>query len=468
MTGGPQRVSQQSSLKVNAYICVVVVLAIAGVVASWLFVGPPRDVLALLILCAMGILSFMLKEPDVGSRVGFSFLSIVVIASIVIIGPVGCAIVGALSMGLELGHPQLRGRIFNASMSALLGALGGLAYRVLGGELDLSTLHSPLALILHVGVPLMVANLAQMLANAALLAGIVRIDQDVPVRRVFVQMVTNSGVAYLGYGVIGLLFVILWLPADVGPFSAVLILAPLFVARWAFVQFGEEQRAHESALSALVTAVETKDPYAVGHSTRIAKLAMWMAEPLSLGVLEVQALRFAAMLHDVGKVGVPTRIVRRPGAMTGEDLKLLAMHTDTGAKLVQGIDFLSGSLDGIRHHHERFDGGGYPDGLAGQSIPLFARIIAVADAFDSLTIDRPHRPAMSPSLAVDHLQQWAGSQFDPTVVEALAKALERHNWEATRVDQDTLAAMSGYFDHDNPAASHLSGEVSHARKVRSG
>ena len=127
-----------------------------------------------------------------------------------------------------------------------------------------------------------------------------------------------------------------------GPFSAVLILAPLFVARWAFVQFGEEQRAHERTLSALVTAVETKDPNAAGHSDRIARLAEWMAEPLSMGAQDVQALRYAAMLHDVGKVGVPTRILRRPRALTPADLESLTHHPALGVALVRDIDFLRG------------------------------------------------------------------------------------------------------------------------------
>jgi HD-GYP domain-containing protein (c-di-GMP phosphodiesterase class II) len=265
-------------------------------------------------------------------------------------------------------------------------------------------------------------------------------------------MITNSGVAYIGYGVIGFLFVILWGPADVGPFSAILILAPLFVARWAFVQYGEEQRAHERTLSALVTAVETKDPNASGHSGRIARLAEWMAEPLSMGAQEVQDLRFAAMLHDVGKVGVPTRLLRRPRALTPADLEALTHHPALGVALVRDIDFLSGSLDGIRHHHERWDGLGYPDGLAGEEIPLISRVISVADAFDALTTDRAERPGLAPAQALEQIEQRRGRQFDPHVVVALATALERHEWTVTTADEDRLEQMRGYLDHDDPIA----------------
>ncbi len=451
---GP-RETQRSSVAVLAYIGLVCLLASGVVVLGWWLDGPPQDSLALVILILMGLASWVLREPDVGSRVGFSFLSIILLAGIVIVGPVGCAVIGALSMGLELGRQQARVRVFNAGMTAFWAGLGGLVYEAVGGERELSLLDGPVELLLHVGIPIMLADVVQMLANAMLLSGIVRIDRGVPFRRFFVQMVTNSGVAYLGYGVIGFLFVILWIPADVGPFSAVLILAPLFVARWAFLQFGEEQRAHESALSALVTAVETKDPYAVGHSARVALLAEWIAEPLSLTAQEVQALRFAAMLHDVGKVGLPTRIVRRPGAMSDDDLALLALHPGRGVQLLGGIEFLDASLAGVQHHHERYDGRGYPAGLAGEDIPLAARIIAVADAFDSLTMARPHRPAFSAAAALLELRARSETQFDPTVVLALGRALERHEWQGAEVAPDTLVAMSGYFDHDDPSASDL-------------
>ena len=441
-----------------AYIGATMALAVALIVVSLMVVGPPRDLVALIVLCGMGLLSQVLREPNVGSRVAFSFLSIILLASIPIVGPVGCAVVAGVTMGLQPGHVFPRVRLFNTAMHVVVGAVGGLLYHTCGAP-DLHAVSGGGPLLLQVGLPLLVADAAQMIVNAALLAGIMRVDSGVPWRVIFVRMATNSGVAYLGYGVIGFLFVTLWVPADVGPFSALLILAPLFVARWAFVQYGDEQRSHESALSALVSAVETKDPYAAGHSARMATLTLWIAEPLSLGAQEVQALRFAAMLHDVGKVGLPTRIVRRPGEMSPGDLAVLEKHPDRGADLVSGIDFLADSLAGIRHHHERYDGRGYPAGLAGEAIPLSARIIAVADAFDSLTMARPHRPARAVGEALAEMERRSATQFDPRVVEALRRATERHDWIPGDVDDDTLAAMTGYFDHDDPEASDLAARL---------
>lgn len=446
-------------LPLGLYIGSTVAMAIALVLISANTVGWQGGVMPLVVLCGMGLLSQVLREPNVGSRVAFSFLSIILLASIPIVGPVGCAIVAGVSIAAQPGRVFPRVRVFNTSMHVVVGAVGGLLYHACHGSFHFGEIDGPGPLILRVGLPLLVADAAQMFLNAGLLAGIMRVNSGVSLRVFFVQMVTNSGVAYLGYGIIGFLFVTLWFPAEVGPFSALLILAPLFVARWAFVQYGDEQRSHESALSALVSAVETKDPYAAGHSARMATLSQWIAEPLSLGAQEVQALRFAAMLHDVGKVGLPTRIVRRPGEMSAGDLAVLEQHPDRGADLVSGIDFLSDSLDGIRHHHERHDGRGYPAGLIGEAIPLPARIIAVADAFDSLTMPRPHRPALTIADALVEMESRSGIQFDPRVVEALRRATERHDWLPGDVDDDALAAMTGYFDHDDPEASDLAARL---------
>jgi putative nucleotidyltransferase with HDIG domain len=414
---------------VQLYVCAVAVVAVVAVVIS--IVKPPhsweRDQwVAFGVLLALGLVSVAVREPDVGSKVTFSFLSIIVISSVVLTGPAGSAIIGGLSMALERGRRPLIARLFNASMFALQGLVGGLVYVGLQGPIaeDVKTISGAGELLLRVGVPLVIADVAQMLVNAVLLAGVVRLSTGMPFRRFITQIVSSSGPAYIGYGVIGFLLIVLWLPADVGPFSAVLILAPLYVARWAFVQFGEEQRAHERTLSALVTAVETKDPNAAGHSGRIATLAEWMARPLSMGAQDVQSLRYAAMLHDVGKVGVPTRILRRPRELTSADLEALTHHSALGVVLVREIDFLRGSLDGIRHHHERWDGLGYPDGLVGDEIPLVSRVIAVADAFDALT---GHVGDSDPDVrdaANAELVRYAGSHFDPAVVRAWLRAPE--------------------------------------------
>ncbi len=454
-----------------AFIAFTMMVAGVGlIVVHWRY-GLPQNLVALVVLSALGLVSQGLRESNIGQKVALSFLSIIQLASIPLVGPVGAALVGGLAQALDPNPVPLVRRIFNGAMTTTLGWTGGMAYLVAGGTLDLRV-SGPGPLLLHVAVPLLVGDIVQMLVNAIFISGVLRAERGSPMKVTFVGMVSTSGLSYLGYGAIGFLFVVLWVPSGVGPFSAVLILAPLFVARWAIVQYGDEVRSHESALSALVTAVETKDPFAAGHSERVAIVVDWLIEPLGLSVQEVSDLRFAAMLHDVGKVSLPTRIVRRPGQLDAADLEVLASHAERGAELLSEVSFLEGSLGGIRHHHERWDGRGYPDGLSGEAIPMASRIIAVADAFDALTIPRTHRPAMSARGAVDEIGRRAGSQFDPKVVDALRRSIDRHEWPlaAARKAPDTSSRWAvDYFDHDDPVASDLyASAVDDNRVVRNG
>ncbi|GAA1231364.1 HD-GYP domain-containing protein [Oryzihumus leptocrescens] len=432
----------------------LVFLAAAGLAAlCWRSFPVPDMGVALVVLCAMGTLSSWRRAGHIKSQVTFTFTSIILLTSVAVVGPAGAAIVGLVTPALELRRQRLDARLFNTGMASIIGAVGGLAYLLAGGIVHISAAAGVLPLLTKVFFPLMVADVAQCLVNALVLGGIVNLSQGVPLRRFVPGMLSSSGPAYIGYGVIGYLFVILWIPAQVGPFSAVLVLAPLFVARWAFVQYGEEQRAHERTLSALVTAVETKDPFTRGHSERIASLCERIAGAMALGQRRTEALRYAGMLHDIGKLGIPSRLLRQSGPLSDDELETVAMHAVRGVEMVRDIDFLQESVEGIRHHHERFDGRGYPAGLSGTDIPEFARIIAVADAFDSLTTTRPDRPALPVEDALAELRARSGTHLDPAIVAALERALARQSWQRAEVDPDTLAGHAGTYDHDDPVES---------------
>ena len=250
-------------------------------------------------------------------------------------------------------------RAFNVAMMSVIGVAGAMAYIVCGGAASLQSVSGFSDLVRQVGLPLIVADVVQCITNAVLVAGAVTLDQRVPfwvfVRRILV----SSGVAYIGYGVIGFLFVILWYPAGLGAFSAFLVMAPLLAARWAFVQFGEELRSHERVVETLVTALGTKEPPAVERSARVAQLAEWTAEELGLGPRQISTVRYAATLHEVGHLGVPTRLLRRaPEVISAAERRAIDRHCVMGARMIEGIDFLEDARSGIRHQHERFDGDG--------------------------------------------------------------------------------------------------------------
>ncbi|WP_457253559.1 HD-GYP domain-containing protein [Pedococcus sp. P5_B7] len=448
----PSEGSGTSALRVTLFIAFVCALALAAGALAWLVAGPPTNVPAVALLLLVAVAGWVGRDNPVGTRIRISFVSIVVLASIVITGPVGAALVGGGANLVGFRKVPRRARVFNTGMFAFIGAVGGLVYLTVGGQAEIASLHAP-ALLLEVGLPLVAADVAQCLVNALLLAGIQNIVSAIPLRTQVWALLATTGPAYIGYGVIGFLFVVLWIPAEVGWFSSVLVLAPLFVARWAFAQYGDELQAHERTLRALVTAVETKEPHNAGHSERVAQLSEWMAGAMMLGHKEIEDIRTAGMLHDVGKVAMPTRLLGSRQAHTDDDHVTMAGHALAGVELVKDVDFLSGSVDGIAHHHERFDGRGYPDGLSGDSIPLAARIIAVADAFECLTSARSYRPALPPEEALDVVRGQAGTQFDPQVVELLVKALSRHEWAVTDRTPDELASAGVALDHDEPEVS---------------
>ena len=174
----------------------------------------------------------------------------------------------------------------------------------------------------------------------------------------------------------------------------------------------------ENVIVTLARIIEAKDPYTRGHSERVAEHSRRLAEALGLSEDRKQALRRAALLHDVGKIGVEDAIIHSPSKLTEEELEIVHGHPEIGSKMMASLAFLSDALGGIKSHHERFDGAGYPEKLAREQIPLEARIIAVGDTYDALTTDRPYHKALDAGDALKELKQSADSgQLDPSLVD---------------------------------------------------
>lgn len=223
---------------------------------------------------------------------------------------------------------------------------------------------------------------------------------------------------------------VLW-RSPYGPVAALLVLLPMCVSWWVFAQYHRERAAHQATIRALVQAVDIKDGYTRGHSERVGQASMMIAHELGLDDERIEVLRFAGILHDVGKLGVPTRLLRKDGPLTPEERRVIELHPEYGHEIVRGISFLGEARAAVLHHHERLDGSGYPYGLVGSQIPESARVVAVADAFDAMTSNRSYRRARPVSAALNELERCAGSQFDPRMVQALVRALARHGWHPT-------------------------------------
>ncbi|MBC8164014.1 MAG: response regulator [Roseiflexaceae bacterium] len=179
----------------------------------------------------------------------------------------------------------------------------------------------------------------------------------------------------------------------------------------------------DDVIFSLARAVEAKDAYTEGHLQRLAQYACALGERLGLSTRELEALRYGAILHDVGKLGVDERIIRKRGPLTFDERAEMQEHSLIGERIVQPLHMAGEVAPIVRHHHERWDGCGYPDGLTGSAIPLGARIVAVADAFDAMTTQRPYNIVLSPAEAVGQLLQGAGSFWDPDIVVAFVDLL---------------------------------------------
>ena len=184
----------------------------------------------------------------------------------------------------------------------------------------------------------------------------------------------------------------------------------------------ENQELFLSSIRALAAAIDAKDPYTRGHSERVARYASAIAREMALPTDEARKVRLSALLHDVGKIGVDDRIIRKPTALTDDEFELMKAHPVKGAAIMETIPQLADIIPGMKYHHEKWEGGGYPDGLKGEQIPLQARIVAVADAFDAMTTTRPYQKAMEVSYVLERLREMSSKRFDGTVVEALARS----------------------------------------------
>ncbi len=190
--------------------------------------------------------------------------------------------------------------------------------------------------------------------------------------------------------------------------------------------YDDLEKAYLSTMMALANAVEARDRYTSGHTVRVTYLAEMMARQFGWDEERMFILSMGCSLHDIGKIGVPDSILNKPGFLNPNEMAIMRKHTELGARIIEGIDFLRPCTPYITAHHEWWDGSGYPDHLKGEGIPIEGRILAVADSFDAIVTDRPYRNSRTVEQAVRELIDFSGRQFDPAIVEIFLEALRKH------------------------------------------
>ena len=186
------------------------------------------------------------------------------------------------------------------------------------------------------------------------------------------------------------------------------------------------KKAYLDAIRMLAFAVDAKDHYTLGHSDKVGSIAKSIAREMGLDPAQVEEIEYGAILHDVGKIAISEKILNKPGRLTDEEYVLMKKHTVMGVNIMEHTEAIANLMPIVRHHHEWYNGKGYPDGLKGEAIPMGARIVALADAFDTMVSDRPYRKVLGIPAAISEIKRFSGTQFDPKVVEALLNLLKRH------------------------------------------
>lgn len=336
-------------------------------------------------------------------------------ATVVLFPPAWAALavaVGILLANLYQGK-RLNIWLFNVSQLYIAAYVGAMLWHVAGGSAGEVLLVRQLPVLAATAAVIYVTNITLTTVSVSLAYGL-------PWREVIYENIRWGIPNVLVLWTLGLLIVALF-RSDAGLLGVLLLWLPLLVVRYSFHQYVQLKHAHLETVQSLAAALDAKDPSTHGHSQRVADLSARIARHFKLPVASVEAVHYAGILHDIGKIGVEDGVLKKAGNLTKEDWEKIRSHPVIGADIVKNVKFLEGIGAIIRHHHERFDGTGYPDGLKGEDIPLGARIVCVADAFDAMTTERAYRKAMTVDEAVAELRRQAGRQFDPEVVDKFVR-----------------------------------------------
>jgi putative nucleotidyltransferase with HDIG domain len=358
------------------------------------------------------------------TQVSISGLPIVFAA--VVYGPLEAMLVGACAMAGDVGRPHTRWAIWTASR-ALAGGLAGTAAIAFADEL--SSLK-------QVALVVAIAASVDALADGALALATAALRRNGSVRDVMLSLGRLFGATLPLQAIVVSILAYTFLASS--PWAALLFLIPALGCQRLLVLYQQQrqlaedlgtanarlEQANISFASGLVAALDARDRYTAGHSAAVAIYARDVAAHLGLSVAEQRLAHVSGLLHDVGKVGLPHGILEKEGPLTAEERQAMEQHSSIGERILDNVDGYEEVARVVRFHHERVDGAGYPDGLRGEAIPLVAKIIAVADAYNAMTSGRPYRAALPTPVAVERLRESAGSQFEPAIVEAFIEVLQ--------------------------------------------
>lgn len=432
------------NIQVQAFVAAIIL--VTAVLGIWIYTADPafnpEYLKAAVSFGALGVASNVLafRRPVAGAYGSAAFLPFL---SAVVLSPhwTGLVVVGtAMFLAEVLARRPAIKIAFNVAQVVLAAAVTTIVFRGFGGHSPVDG-HGSSLIALAVALP------AFLLVNSVATSAVIAISS----RQRFGQLlVTHGGTSGL-YDLLALPFVYVfaWFYLSFGMIGALILAIPLLGIRELYKKNFQLQQTNKELLELMVAAIEARDPYTSGHSRRVAANSRLIAEVLGLTRKQTHRIFVAALLHDVGKIHeVFGPILSKPGRLNAVELEVMKTHSTRGAELIQTVSELRDIVHPVKHHHENWDGSGYPDGLIGEAIPLSSRVIMFADTVDAMLSDRPYRAAMTRLQVRAEIIRMRGKQFDPGICDAL---LESPVWDElfTNAPQPV---MTGEYPQLVPAA----------------
>jgi len=408
--------------RIRVYVILVLIgaLVCATIVG---FVTPAPDLQALTAIGALALLAlaaelfgYELKTGARGSITFIPYLAAILLAP----GPISVVVFATVVAARQsLGRAPLVKIVFNGAQMMLAGSLATLVYLSLGGvSLLAGKPASTGGLPLHLLPAAAALAIVFMISNSLAVYGVIALSESKPilaswraaVRSTFAYDVFFSPIVYF----------VAWVYLRAGVWGVAALTAPLLVIRQLYKTNHELERVNQELLELMVKAIEARDPYTSGHSRRVSQYSKIIARAVGLSNADIERVSIAALLHDVGKIHeMYAPILRKPERLNPGEWAVMQTHPIKSAELVGTVSHLKDIVAPVRHHHENWDGTGYPDGLAGEDIPIGSRIVLFADTIDAMTTDRPYRKALSEAQVRSELVKYRGKQFDPQMCDRL-------------------------------------------------
>lgn len=420
---------RELNMKTKIYIIVVYILAAAAVLfALNKYVLTFYNTLDIIFFSLLSVICESLQVYFNGLAISTGFT--ITLSAIVIYNPLFALIVVSSGMIFRilkkdnktyhfLNTPVYK-TLFNVSIFIISTVISSQVYEFASGKYGTDNIENML-------VPIFILSATFLLTDYFLLCLLICFLSNMKFIKVIAQNIKMGFFSIICMVPLGLIVIEAY---NIYSYVGVLIIfGPILLARYTFVMYSGIKKSYMDTVKALSLAIEAKDKYTEGHSERVVEYAEKIARRMKFSEAHIENLKISSLLHDIGKIGIPESILNKPGKLTDEEYSLIKEHTLIGANIIKDIGALKNSISTVRHHHERYDGKGYPDGIGENKVPMDAYIISIADAYDAMCSDRPYRSAMTKEQAMGIIKAERGRQFHPKVTDIFLDILNAEGEE---------------------------------------